>query len=59
LIWVGSGLSLLGIPATFSSAETEEPSAHAVGLLAEELSPVEHPPIAVYVRDAGATLPRA
>jgi tRNA threonylcarbamoyladenosine biosynthesis protein TsaB len=58
-VWVGSGLGLLGIPATFSSAETEEPSAYAVGLLAEELSPDEHPPIPVYVRDAGATLPRA
>ena len=59
LVWVGSGLTLLGIPASFSSAETEEPSAYAVGLLAEELDPAEHPPVAVYVRDAGATLPRA
>jgi tRNA threonylcarbamoyladenosine biosynthesis protein TsaB len=59
LVWVGSGLSLLGIPATFSSPETEEPSAFAVGLLAEELDPAECPPLPVYVRDAGATLPRA
>jgi tRNA threonylcarbamoyladenosine biosynthesis protein TsaB len=59
LVWVGSGLGLVGITATFSSPETEEPSAYVVGLLAEELSPAEHPPIPVYVRDAGATLPRA
>jgi tRNA threonylcarbamoyladenosine biosynthesis protein TsaB len=59
LVWVGSGLGLLRIPASFSSAETQEPSAHAVGLLAEELDPAEYPPIAVYVRDAGATLPQA
>ena len=59
LVWVGSGLSLLGIPATFSSPETEEPSAFAVGLLAEELDPTACAPLPVYVRDAGATLPRA
>lgn len=58
LVWVGSGLSLLGIAPAFSSPETEEPSAHAVGLLAEELDPAECPPLPVYVRDAGATLPR-
>jgi tRNA threonylcarbamoyladenosine biosynthesis protein TsaB len=59
LVWVGSGLSMLGIAPTFSSPASEEPSAHAVGLLAEELDPAECPPLPVYVRDAGATLPRA
>jgi tRNA threonylcarbamoyladenosine biosynthesis protein TsaB len=57
LLWLGSGLRLAGLEAGFSSAETDEPSAWAVGLLAEELDPGEHPPIPVYVRDAGATLP--
>jgi tRNA threonylcarbamoyladenosine biosynthesis protein TsaB len=57
LVWIGSGLALVGKPAGFSSPETEEPSAHAVGLLAEELDPAQHPPLPVYVRDAGATLP--
>jgi tRNA threonylcarbamoyladenosine biosynthesis protein TsaB len=59
LVWVGSGLSLTGIPPGFSSPQTEEPSAYAVGLLAEELDPADCPPSPVYVRDAGATLPRA
>jgi tRNA threonylcarbamoyladenosine biosynthesis protein TsaB len=57
LIWIGSGLVLLGETATFSSAQCDEPSAGAVGLLAEELDPAEHPPLPVYIRDAGATLP--
>jgi tRNA threonylcarbamoyladenosine biosynthesis protein TsaB len=59
LVWIGSGLSLAGLAPTFSSPETDEPSAHAVGLLAEELNADECPPIPVYVRDAGATLPAA
>ena len=58
LVWVGSGLSLLDMPPSFSSAETNEPSAHAVGQLAEELDPADNPALPVYVRDAGATLPR-
>jgi tRNA threonylcarbamoyladenosine biosynthesis protein TsaB len=57
LVWIGSGLQLLGLTASFSSAETEAPSAHAIGLLAEELEPADCPPTPVYVRDAGATLP--
>jgi tRNA threonylcarbamoyladenosine biosynthesis protein TsaB len=57
LVWVGSGLALVGREATFSSAETAEPSAFGVGLLAGELEPASHPPAPVYVRDAGATLP--
>jgi tRNA threonylcarbamoyladenosine biosynthesis protein TsaB len=57
IVWVGSGLALAGIEAGFRAPETDEPSATAVGLLAEELEPSEHPPIALYVRDAGATLP--
>jgi tRNA threonylcarbamoyladenosine biosynthesis protein TsaB len=58
LVWTGSGLGLVGIAPSLSSPETDEPSAHAVGLLAEELDPADCPPLPVYVRDAGATLPR-
>ena len=57
LVWIGSGLGLLELTATFSSPETEAPSAGAVGLLAEELDPAENPALPVYIRDAGATLP--
>jgi tRNA threonylcarbamoyladenosine biosynthesis protein TsaB len=57
LVWIGSGLALLGETATFTSAGSDEPRAFAVGLLAEELDPAEHPPLPVYIRDAGATLP--
>jgi tRNA threonylcarbamoyladenosine biosynthesis protein TsaB len=57
LVWIGSGLALLGQPATFTSPGSDEPRASAVGLLAEELDPAEHPPLPVYIRDAGATLP--
>lgn len=57
LVWIGSGLSLAGLEPTFDSLPTNEPSAQAVGLLAEELEPRDHPAIPVYVRDAGATLP--
>jgi tRNA threonylcarbamoyladenosine biosynthesis protein TsaB len=57
LVWLGSGLALTGQPPSFSSAETTEPSAFGVGLLAGELEAATHPPIPVYVRDAGATLP--
>ncbi|HYP89486.1 MAG TPA: tRNA (adenosine(37)-N6)-threonylcarbamoyltransferase complex dimerization subunit type 1 TsaB [Polyangiaceae bacterium] len=57
LVWVGSGLSLLGLEPSFASPESNEPSAGAVGQLAETLSPDEHPATPVYVRDAGATLP--
>jgi tRNA threonylcarbamoyladenosine biosynthesis protein TsaB len=57
LVWIGSGASLAGIAPTFESAETLEPSAHAVGLLAEELDPADCPPVPVYVRDTGATIP--
>lgn len=57
LVWLGSGLALCGGEPDFSGPRAEEPSAFAVGLLAEELEPNEHPPVPVYVRDAGATLP--
>ena len=57
IVWIGSGLALLGLAPTFSSPETEAPSAGAVGLLAEELDPAENPALPVYIRDAGATLP--
>jgi tRNA threonylcarbamoyladenosine biosynthesis protein TsaB len=57
IVWIGSGLSLLGTEPSFSSPETREPSAAAVGQLAEELTPTDNPAIPVYVRDAGATLP--
>jgi tRNA threonylcarbamoyladenosine biosynthesis protein TsaB len=59
IVWLGSGLSLVGASPSFSSLETEHPSACAVGQLAEELDPAACPPLPVYVRDAGATLPRA
>jgi tRNA threonylcarbamoyladenosine biosynthesis protein TsaB len=57
LVWIGSGLGLLGLAPTYVSASTSEPHASGVGLLAEELTPAEHPPLPVYIRDAGATLP--
>jgi tRNA threonylcarbamoyladenosine biosynthesis protein TsaB len=57
IVWIGSGLSLLGLAPSFVAPGTEEPSAGAVGLLAEELEPGENPPLPVYIRDAGATLP--
>lgn len=57
LVFIGSGLGLCGIAPDFSGPKADEPSAFAVGLLAEELDPGEHPPVPVYVRDAGATLP--
>lgn len=56
-IWIGSGLALLGLSPSHLSATSNEPHASAVGLLAEELDPSEHPPLPVYIRDAGATLP--
>lgn len=58
LVWIGSGLELLGAQPTFSSTEADAPSAHGVGLLAGELDPNQNPAVAVYVRDAGATLPQ-
>lgn len=57
LVWLGSGLALCDAPPDFSGPRSLEPSAYAVGLLAEELDPSAHPPLPVYVRDAGATLP--
>jgi tRNA threonylcarbamoyladenosine biosynthesis protein TsaB len=57
VVWIGSGLALLAETATFSAVGTEEPRADAVGLLADELDPALHPPIPLYIRDAGATLP--
>jgi tRNA threonylcarbamoyladenosine biosynthesis protein TsaB len=56
-VWIGSGLALTGISPSFSSPETNEPSAYAVGLLAGELEPASCEPVPVYVRDSGATLP--
>ena len=57
VVWVGSGLSLLGVTPSICTPATQEPSAGAVGLLAEELDPAENPALPVYIRDAGATLP--
>jgi tRNA threonylcarbamoyladenosine biosynthesis protein TsaB len=57
IAWIGSGLGLLGLSPTFAGPGTEEPSAGAVGLLAERLDPEENPARPVYIRDAGATLP--
>lgn len=57
IVWVGSGLALLGLEPTVRSPATQEPSAGAVGLLAEALDPSENPALPVYIRDAGATLP--
>ena len=57
LVWLGSGLGLLGETATFSGPGCDEPGAEAVGQLAEELDPAAHPALPVYIRDAGATLP--
>jgi tRNA threonylcarbamoyladenosine biosynthesis protein TsaB len=57
LVWIGSGLGLLQVAPSFSSAEADTPSATAIGLLAEELDPAENPALPVYIRDAGATLP--
>jgi tRNA threonylcarbamoyladenosine biosynthesis protein TsaB len=59
LVWIGSGCALLGIEPTYSSTETDGPSALSVGLLAGELDAEDCPPIPVYVRDAGASLPPA
>jgi tRNA A37 threonylcarbamoyladenosine modification protein TsaB len=57
IVWIGSGLGLLGIQPTFVAPGTAEPAAGAVGLLAEELDPTENPALPLYIRDAGATLP--
>ena len=57
IVWIGSGLSLLGLQPTLVAPGTEEPAAGAVGLLAEELDPAENPAVPIYIRDAGATLP--
>jgi len=57
VVWIGSGLSLLGQSPGCSTPDTAEPSAAAVGLLAEELDPAANPALPVYIRDAGATLP--
>jgi tRNA threonylcarbamoyladenosine biosynthesis protein TsaB len=57
LVWLGGGLALCGVTADFAEPGADAPAAYAVGLLAEELDPWENPPVAVYVRDAGATLP--
>lgn len=56
-VWIGGGLALLDLPPSVTSTETQAPSAHAVGLLAEELEPALCEAVPVYVRDAGATLP--
>jgi tRNA threonylcarbamoyladenosine biosynthesis protein TsaB len=57
IVWIGSGLALLGTLPTYSGPGTLEPAAYAVGLLAEELDPASNPALPVYIRDAGATLP--
>lgn len=56
-VWVGSGLGLIGVEPSICIPATQEPSAGAVGLLAEVLDPAESPALPVYIRDAGATLP--
>lgn len=56
-LWIGSGVSLLGLAPGYVSDAANEPHASAVGLLAEELDASECPPLPVYIRDAGATLP--
>jgi tRNA threonylcarbamoyladenosine biosynthesis protein TsaB len=55
--WIGSGLALLGTTPACTLPGTLEPSAAAVGLLAEKLDPATNPALPVYIRDAGATLP--
>jgi tRNA threonylcarbamoyladenosine biosynthesis protein TsaB len=57
VVWIGSGLALLGVQPALVAPGTEEPAAGAVGLLAEELEPSENPALPLYIRDAGATLP--
>lgn len=57
VVWIGSGLALLGATPTCTAPGTLEPSAAAVGLLAEQLDPATNPALPVYIRDAGATLP--
>jgi len=57
VVWVGSGLGLIGLVPSVVLPGTEEPAAGSVGLLAEELEPDENPALPVYIRDAGATLP--
>lgn len=57
IVWLGSGLALLGTTPSFTGPGTLEPAAAAVGLLAEELDPATNPALPVYIRDAGATLP--
>jgi tRNA threonylcarbamoyladenosine biosynthesis protein TsaB len=57
ILWLGSGLLLLGATPSFAGSGTVEPMAAAVGLLAEELDPATNPALPVYIRDAGATLP--
>lgn len=57
IAWIGAGAGLIGVEPSCGSAETREPCALGVGLLATELDPAEHPATPVYVRDAGATLP--
>jgi tRNA threonylcarbamoyladenosine biosynthesis protein TsaB len=57
ICWIGAGLSLLAVAPSASGPDIDEPRAVGVGLLAEELEPAPHPPVPVYIRDAGATLP--
>ena len=57
IVWIGSGLALIGLQPALVAQGTEEPAAGAVGLLAEELEPSENPALPLYIRDAGATLP--
>ena len=57
VVWIGSGVALLGASPGFSGPGTLEPSAGAVGLLAQELDPATNPALPLYIRDAGATLP--
>lgn len=57
VVLVGGGLALLGLNATVRSPETLEPRALALGLLAGVLDPARHPPLPLYIRGVGATLP--
>jgi hypothetical protein len=42
----------------YRSPDTELPSAHWVGVIGGELDPALQPPEPIYVRGAGATLPK-
>jgi tRNA threonylcarbamoyladenosine biosynthesis protein TsaB len=59
VVWLGAGATLVGIEPSYRApgGESDAPTAHFVGILTGELEPSACPPLPVYVRDAGATLP--